>query len=167
MYSYTLLWQTWEGSKCLSNRRERRRKVETKARVIPLWETRNKTAWHQSPPKETHTHTHTQMLDAFTHTHTCVKWLLGRSSDASDRACQREWRELQHMQTKKTYWGRGEKKTQKGIILATCVFLEPPFTTLAKPPTNKNHQSSCLLLKHFQPYFNKLWLCLPNVMCKQ
>jgi len=148
MYSYTLLRQTWEGSKCLSNRRKKKEESETKARVIPLWETRNKTAWHQSPPKETHTHTVTQSHQSSMHSrvHTHIKWLLGCCSDTSDRARQREWRDIQHMQTKRTSCEGEKKNTARDHPGNLCVFWRP--LTQLPPHTDTHtydHQPSCLV----------------------
>lgn len=99
--------------KVLIKQRGEKEENQTKARVIPLWETRNKTAWHQSPPKETHTHSHTS---ASTHTLTssdywavAVTPLLELVSVSEEKYSICRPRELLG----------GEK--QRGIIWATCV----------------------------------------------
>lgn len=120
---------------------KRKEENETKARVIPLWETRNKTAWHQSPPKETHTHTQSHQSSLHSHVHTHVKWLLGRCSDTSDRAHQCEWRQIQHMQAERKR--KKKKKHSKGSSWQpVCVLMSSHQATTHTH--TYDHQPSCL-----------------------
>lgn len=72
-------------------------------------ETRNKTAWHQSPPRDTRTrtHTHTPMLSAFslTHTHTLSDYWAVAATPLTVTV-----RETQNMRTKSSTW-----EEQQGI----------------------------------------------------
>lgn len=106
-------------------------------------ETRNKTAWHQSPPKETHRQSHQLLIHS--HVHTRIQWLLGRSSDASDGACRRERRETREEQRKTTGspWQQADPSHQS----SSCYNTENNSTRSASP--------RCAL-----------WQCL-LIMCKK
>lgn len=81
-----------------------------------------------------HTHSHTNARCIHTRTLTSCDYWAVAATPLMER--QREWREIQNMQTE---WERGKKKkAQQGIIiiLATCVLTDDLFTTLPNPPTH-------------------------------
>lgn len=173
MYSYTLLWQTREGSKCLSNRRETRRKIKQKHEwslcerpVIKLLGT----SLHQ----KRHTHTHSRTIARCIHTYTLTSsdyWavavtpLIKRVSVSEEKYNICRPREL---------LGRGKNKTNKkntardhpGNVNWWPVYHVTQPSHI-QPPT----MMLVLILKsttHFQLYFRcTLWQCLLNVMCKK
>ena len=164
-----------EGKK----RRKKKKKSNKKARVIPLWETRNKTAWHQSPPKETHTHTHTH-----THSHTNAQCILTFTLTSSDYwavavppLIERVSVSEEKHNICRTRGGEKNKiKAQQGIILVSCVCV-CVCVCVCHPNlhTHTHTRPSTIMLvtilkstAHSQLYiWSTLWQCLLDVMCKK
>lgn len=111
------------GFKVLIKQKGRKKKIKTKSEWSLSWETRNKSAWHQSPPKETFTHTRTHtMLGALTHlfTHTLTHTHTLMSSDywaaavTPLEANQREWRETTNAHQENFFFLGGGEKWSEG-----------------------------------------------------
>ena len=146
MYSYTLLWQTWEGSKCLSNRRERKggrkKKNQTKKHEWSLCERPVIKLLGTSLHQKRHTHTHTH-----THSHTNAQCILTFTLTSSDYwavavppLIERVSVSEEKHNICRTRGGEKNKiKAQQGIILVSCVCV----CVSPKPPHTHDPQPLC------------------------
>lgn len=161
--------------KVLIKQKGKKEENQTKARVIPLWETRNKTAWHQSPPKETHTHTHSHTNARCIHTRTLTSsdyWavavtpLIERVSVSEEKYNICRPRELLGREKKK------KKSTARDHPGNMCVNWWPVYHVYPTLPHTTSRNARYNTEKHSTLsvsalFWCTLWQCLLYVMCKK